>query len=132
MSSRVPMVAAILVLALAVFGLQQVEAHARLVRSNPADKAQLEKAPAQIELRFNELLDDNFNSVKVFPAEQLRLKERTEYASGKPKVDAQDRTRLFVELKSLPPGDFVVEWRVLSRDGHSASGRFSFHVLASN
>jgi methionine-rich copper-binding protein CopC len=125
------MAAAVMVLMLAGLGLQKAEAHARLVRSNPADKAQLEKAPAQIELRFNELLDDNFNSVKVFPAAQLRLKQRTEFAAGKPKVDAQDRTRLFVEVKPLPPGDFVVEWRVLSRDGHSASGRFSFRVLAS-
>ena len=88
MRSRISMAAAMIVLMLAGLGLQKAEAHARLVRSNPADKAQLEKAPTQIELRFNELLDDNFNSVKVFPAAELRLKQRTEFASGKPKVDA--------------------------------------------
>jgi len=35
-----------------------------------------------------------------------------------------------VGLKPLAPGGYVVEWRVLSRDGHSEPGRITFRVQA--
>ena len=123
------MVALITLLALTLIGVESVSAHARLLRSIPADKAQLEKAPAQIELKFNELLEDNFNDMKVFPVAQFRSKQRTDFVEGKPMVDAKDRTRLLVDVKPMPPGEYMVEWRVLSRDGHSAFGRFTFRIL---
>jgi methionine-rich copper-binding protein CopC len=129
MNLRISIVALIVLISLAVIGVQSVTAHARLLRSIPADKAQLEKAPAQIELKYNELLEDNFNDMKVFPVAQFRSKQRTDFVAGKPKVDAKDRTRLLIDLKPMPPGEYMVEWRVLSRDGHSAFGRFTFRIL---
>ena len=120
----------VLALVLFGFGLPDALAHARLVRANPPDKAVLTEAPARVELWFNELLDQGFHSLEVIPAAQLKAKERTNYAEGKPVIDAQDRTRVSVALKPLPPGDYVIEWRVLSRDGHSAPGRLKFTVKA--
>jgi methionine-rich copper-binding protein CopC len=105
-------------------------AHARLVKSAPADKAVLAGAPARVELWFNELLDQGFHSLEVIPAAQLKAKQRENFAEGKPVIDARDRTRVSVALKPLPPGDYVIEWRVLSRDGHSAPGRLKFTVKA--
>jgi methionine-rich copper-binding protein CopC len=101
-----------------------------LVRSNPVDKAQLEKAPAVIEMWFNELLDEGFHQVSIFPAKEIALKQRSNLAKGKPAVDPKDRTKLSVEVQALTPGEYMVEYRVLSRDGHSAPGRFTFRVLA--
>src|SRR5262249_7289507 len=98
--------------------LLAAQAHARLERSSPADKAALDRAPDKIELWFNELLDEGFNPIEVFPAAELKEKKHTNFAVNKPAVDANDHTRLSVALKPLPPGDYVVEWRVLSRDGH--------------
>jgi methionine-rich copper-binding protein CopC len=43
-------------------------------------------------------------------------------------VDPKDRTHLMVKVGALKPGDYVVDWRVLSRDGHSAPGRITFTV----
>jgi len=108
-------------------------AHARLTRSLPVEKTALDTAPQQIELWFNELLDHGFNHVVVFPASEVKLKpkERSNFADGKPEVDAADRTHLTVKLKPLPAGDYVVEYRVLSRDGHTAPGRVRFTVRAS-
>jgi methionine-rich copper-binding protein CopC len=103
-----------LTLVLLDFGLRDAAAHARLVRSNPADKAVLTAPPARVELWFNELLDQGFHSLEVIPAAQLKTK----------------RTRVSIALKLLPPGDYVIEWRVLSRDGHSAPGRLRFTVKA--
>ena len=108
----------------------QVQAHARLVRSNPSDQAVLTSTPKQIELWFNELLEEKFNSVELFTAESAQSKERVNQADGTPKIDRKDRTHMIVTLKPLSPGEYVVEWRVLSRDGHSAPGRIRFRVSA--
>ena len=116
----------LLALGLAAPGAQ---AHARLVRSSPHDKAELGKAPTQIELWFNELLEENFNLVELFLAADLKARPRPNLASGNPKLDPRDRTHLQVQTKSLAPGDYILEWRVLSRDGHSAPGRLAFKVL---
>ncbi len=107
----------------------QVLAHARVVRSDPVDRAELVSSPRQIELWFNERLEAGFNTLGVYAREQLQSSQRANFVEGDPKLDVKDPTHLTIKLKSLSPGDYVVEWRVLSRDGHSAPGRFSFRVL---
>jgi methionine-rich copper-binding protein CopC len=103
-------------------------AHARLLKSSPAS-GETVKDPAKVELWFNELLDGGgFNSVVVFPAAELKAKTHSNFAMGDAKVDAKDRTHLTVDIKPLSPGEYVVDWRVLSLDGHSAPGRFKFKV----
>ncbi len=37
-----------------------------------------------------------------------------------PKLDGKDRTHLSIAVDALPPGEYVVEWSVLSLDGHTA------------
>jgi len=105
-------------------------AHARAIRSVPAKQAQLTVAPQRVEIWFNELLDDSFNAIEVFPASQIKSKARTQLTRGEPIVDPNDRTHLTIELQPLPPGEYAVEYRVLSRDSHTAPGRFTFRVLA--
>jgi methionine-rich copper-binding protein CopC len=103
-------------------------AHARLVRSTPANQARLAAPPERVELWFSELLEDGFNSVEVVGAAEPTAKPRTNLARGAPTVDRDDRTRMTVHVQELGPGDYAVEWRVLSRDGHTAAGRFTFRV----
>ncbi len=105
-------------------------AHARLIRSTPAKGVEMAKAPEQIELWFNELLDDGFNSIAIFPSAEINAPKRANLVKGKPAVDPRDRTHLIVPLGALGSGEYAVEWRVLSRDGHSATGRFTFRILA--
>lgn len=107
-------------------------AHARMVRSTPVKNARLSQTPKRIDLWFNELLDDGFNSIEVFAAAEVTAKQRTDLKQGSATVDPKDRTHLIVDVQPLPPGEYAVEFRVLSRDGHSAPGRFTFHVLGSN
>ena len=106
------------------------EAHARLERSQPANDATV-AAPSTVELWFNELLDDEFNDVAVYrakpdgaPADDANL------AVAKPRVDDADRTHLTTPVGALAPGAYVVHYKVLSRDGHSARGRVLFRVAA--
>ncbi len=116
-----------------LFGLfliapQWVQAHARIMKSIPQDKAELEQPPAQVELWFDELLDRQFNNVEVFRASEIKAPKRKNLAKSEVLADPRDRTHLILPLPPLPPGDYAVEWRVLSRDGHSARGRFTFRV----
>ena len=122
-----PFVVAILV---ALGGAGLLFAHSRLLRSAPREKAELSAPPKQIELWFDELLDRAFNRVEVFPAAELRSKNRPNLTVGQPKLDPEDRTHLIANLAPLSPGDYMVEWQVLSRDGHSVRGRFAFRILA--
>jgi methionine-rich copper-binding protein CopC len=105
-------------------------AHARLMRSQPAKDARLTTTPATVELWFNELLDHGFNGIEVFAAAEKKSKHRTNLTQGDALVDAADRTHLSVSLQPLPPGQYVIEYRVLSRDGHTAPGRINFTVAA--
>lgn len=105
-------------------------AHARLVRSVPAKDARVTASPVTVELWFNELLDHGFNGIEVFAAAERKSKQRTNLAQGAAVVDPADRTHLSVPLQSLPPGQYVIEYRVLSRDGHTAPGRINFTVTA--
>ena len=104
-------------------------AHAQLVRSTPADKAEVRKAPKQVQFFFNEMLDEGFNTVQVYPIEELNAKTHTNFVTGKPQVDRQDRTHLTASLQPLEPGKYIVDYQVLSRDGHTAPGRITFTVL---
>jgi len=106
-------------------------AHARLERSTPAAGAVLTVPPVAVELSFNELLDDEFNDITVFRAKPDGTPaDGSSFATAKPTVDEADRTRLTTALAPLSPGAYVVQWRVLSRDGHSARGRVLFRVGA--
>jgi methionine-rich copper-binding protein CopC len=120
--------AAASVATLVLFSSTAAHAHARMVRSLPAKSAAMGKPPQQVELWFNELLDDDFNTVEVFPSSEAGAKKRTNFAKDKPVVDAKNRSHLSAKLKPLPPGEYILEWRVLSRDGHSAPGRITFRV----
>ena|ERR1700677_2238548 len=103
-------------------------AHARMLKSIPAKDAELTVAPAQLELWFNELLEDGFNTIEVYPYAELDAPKHGNLAQGKAAVDAKDRTHLTVKLGALAPGKYVVDWRVLSRDGHFAPGRITFVI----
>jgi methionine-rich copper-binding protein CopC len=107
-----------------------VHAHARLIKSIPAEKGEIIGPKAKIELWFNELLEQDFNSATVFPSSEINSKTRANLAKGKPMLDRTDKTHLTIDVEGLTPGEYVLEYRVLSRDGHSAPGRLRFKVVA--
>jgi methionine-rich copper-binding protein CopC len=121
-------VAFAITLVLFALTVRDSRAHARLTHSIPENKAHLALSPGKIELWFNELLEEgSFNVVEVFAAKNLKEKKRTNLANT-PLVDTEDKTHLIVKVGELANGEYVVEWRVLSRDGHSAPGRIRFQV----
>lgn len=91
-------------------------AHAHLEFSLPADKATV-SAPSAIELRFSE-------AVRVT---SLTLQQGTAAAS-KLAAPASSNKHVSVPVSGLTPGDYKVNWRAASADGHLVSGTFAFTV----
>ena len=97
-------------------------AHAKLIRSRPNASETLAETPASVELWFNERLEDEFNAIEVVDVAGRMVEE------GHARVNPQDRTNLRARINTLPPGSYVVRWKILSVDGHTARGRFIFSV----
>jgi methionine-rich copper-binding protein CopC len=127
--SRTPLMSACVAILLSLLGTSSAFAHAQLIKSFPENKAALKQPPVRVELWFNELLDEGFNSIEVIPVDELSDKAHSNFAKGQPKVDTADPTHLTIDLSTLKPGKYVIQYRVLSRDGHTAPGRVAFEVL---
>jgi len=97
-------------------------AHAYLVRSAPAQRAVLYKAPAKIQLWFNERLEARFSTFSLSDA------DGRPFETGKAEVPKEDSKQLSATVKPLPPGRYVVKYRVLSVDGHLVEDEFPFTI----
>jgi methionine-rich copper-binding protein CopC len=97
-------------------------AHAYLVKSVPAKRAVLYRAPAKIQLWFNERLEPSYSSFTLIGSDGNPL------VIGKPEVSRDDLKQLSVSVKALPAGRYVIKYRVLSVDGHVVQDEFSFSI----
>ena len=97
-------------------------AHAYLVKSVPAQRAVLFRAPAKIQLWFNERLEPRYSSFTVSDAEGKTVD------IGKAEVSGDDPKQLSASVKTLPAGRYLIKYRVLSVDGHVVQDRFPFTV----
>ena len=100
-------------------------AHALLVRSEPAQRATLHAAPPAVRLWFSERLEPAFSSMEVLTARGERVTQA--HAA----VPANDGKLLELPLPPLSPGDYTVQYRVLSVDGHAVKGGYAFRVRES-
>lgn len=98
----------------------QAQAHDRLVETNPAADAQLDEAPAEIELIYSNTLIEIGNIVEVINAQGQNIAQQEVTVSG-PKL-----------VQSLPAespvGWYLVNWRAVSSDGHPITGSFYYLV----
>ena len=100
------------------------EAHANLLRSEPAIGAVLHEAPHRMQLWFSEEPEPRFSEVALFDATRQRLTDApAQTAPGEP-------LSLLLDLPSdLADGAYTVVWRVLSKvDGHVTAGSVPFTV----
>ena len=97
------------------------QARAFLDHANPRVGSTVATAPKELLLWFTEKLEPAFSTVEVRNAQGAVV-------SGKAQVARGDGTGLRVPLKALPPGTYLVSWRVLSVDTHCTQGSFAFRV----
>ena len=97
-------------------------AHAVLVFSTPAASSVLPKSPDLIELGFNESVDAELSSIRLFDADQREIK------TGETRAAPNNPAVVLAEIPSLEDGTYVVVWRITSADGHPVNGAFPFEV----
>lgn len=97
-------------------------AHAARVSADPADHAAVSTGPGQVSATFNEDLQTTFAAMTVVgPDGNL-------WSADEPRVHG---TVVSVGVRPLGPvGDYTVNYRVTSADGHVVAGSWSFRLTA--
>jgi methionine-rich copper-binding protein CopC len=97
-------------------------AHAALVKTEPPRRAIVAKAPAQVQLWFNEEIESAYASLVVLDTGKNPVTE------AKPQLASNDLKSIVLPLPELAPGKYSVRFRVLSLDGHVIQSSFDFTV----
>jgi copper resistance protein C len=81
-------------------------------------------APSQLTLSFSEGLEAGLSGVLVKTSNGAPV--RTGAASLDPN---SDKTLIVPLAGTLSPGEYIVEWHALSKDGHMTNGTYQFRVV---
>jgi len=100
----------------------QAMAHALLERSVPAPGAVVNIAPATITVFFDAELEPVFSSLII------KNKQGEKVSQGSGETQSSGPKSLTAKLSTKAKGVYHVYWDVVSRDGHRASGNFTFTV----
>lgn len=97
-------------------------AHAFLESSTPAEGSTLQTPPTELRLSFTEPIEVAFSRVTVTgPSGQNVAQPITQTGIAR---------SITVPLSgNLMPGEYTVDWQVLSIDTHTTNGRFQFTIL---
>lgn len=99
-----------------------LEAHSLLLESSPPADGVLGASPPEVRLRFNNRIEKKLARLRLHaPAGGVRALP--------PGLDGP-AAELRAPVPPLAPGRYRLEWRVLSTDGHVASGVFGFRVAS--
>jgi methionine-rich copper-binding protein CopC len=99
-----------------------VFAHAIVVESTPTINAEVSGPDIHFDLRFNSRVDHARSS--------LVISDAAEHKIHVPVADDAPPDHLLATAKNVAPGKCVLEWRVLSADGHLTRGLLPFTVIA--
>jgi copper resistance protein C len=112
----------ILAVALSVIGAAEAQAHARLLKSNPAKGATV-ASPAALRLSYSEDIVPAQSSVTV------KGPDAKPAPTGPIALDPKDKHVVIVPVTGkLAPGAYKVDWSMHSADGHTMTGDFAFKV----
>ncbi|HFK3783721.1 TPA: CopC domain-containing protein YobA [Klebsiella oxytoca] len=91
-------------------------AHAHLQQQLPAAGAVVAASPQALTLNFSEGIETQFSGVTLTGPQQNTI------TLGKP-------VRMTVPVEqALTPGEYTVDWHVVSVDGHKTKGQYTFTV----
>ena len=117
---RLLVLAAATSLAMLVAGSGSAQAHDELVGSTPTTGATLDAAPATVELEFSGDVQELGTEIVVTAADGSTVSE------GALQVDGSTVTQPLAS--DLAGGEYTVDWRVTSADGHPESDSYTFTV----
>src|SRR5947209_8014802 len=97
-------------------------AHATLENSNPPQSGEVDQAPPQLTLTFNENVEVSLGAVQVFSCSGARV------TVGAPHHAPKSDHEVVADLPHLDQGTYSVYWRVISADSHPVHGGYTFTV----
>lgn len=98
------------------------QAHAIVVTATPAANATVVGARVPIDLEFNSRIDVTRSRLSLIDTAQHARQLEIEHAAP--------ANRIRAVATDVGPGDQLLEWYVLSTDGHITRGRLQFKVRA--
>ena len=95
-----------------------VQAHAKLLKTSPADKATVARVPTSVQLWFNEAIDVKLSKIDVTgPEGKVTLGT----------VHAMEPKQLMGPITGkMADGAYTVTWQTAGDDGHVQKGSFTF------
>lgn len=96
-------------------------AHDQLISSSPVDGEEFEQAPSEATLRFSAEMIEIGAEIALQNADSGEIVEL-------PDAFEIDYDTLTQPLPALPAGAYLINWRVVSQDGHPISGTINFTV----
>jgi methionine-rich copper-binding protein CopC len=105
-----------------LFGSELCQAHAHLLASVPSEGAKLATPPPHLELSFSE-------AARLTAASVRRGAEKPQ-SLPLPASAPAPAQHITLDLPALAPGSYAFDYRVISADGHIASGTVHFTVTA--
>ena len=95
-----------------------VQAHAKLMKTSPADKATIAKAPTSVQLWFNEALDVKLSKIEITGPDGKVTRGM---------VHAMEPKQLMGPITGkMADGAYTVDWQTAGDDGHVQKGTFTF------
>lgn len=100
---------------------EQASAHSVLLEAQPPAGASLATSPSEFRLTFDEpiIIGSKIDLM-------VGLFEPVEGVVSF--VDQNEPMQLIAKVPPLAPGDYSVQWSVLSMDGHTRQGTYSFQI----
>jgi copper resistance protein C len=102
----------------AILGAGSAAAHSVLLSTSPARGGTVPIAPSNVSLIFNEMPQGEFSTIHVTGPDGQRRDNGHVQVVNDVVSEPLAGTR--------PAGRYVVDWRVVSADGHPVSGEFTF------
>ncbi|MCH9734316.1 MAG: copper resistance protein CopC [Actinomycetia bacterium] len=96
-------------------------AHAARIASDPTENAVLTEQPPRVSATFNEPMQAQFAAMTVIGP------DGTDWSDGKPGVDGAVISTAV--RPGGPGGDYTVNYRATSADGHVVSGSWSYRLI---
>ena len=97
-------------------------AHAKILKSNPANGSTVNAAPTELRLQYNELVEAAASTVKLIGLGGVVI------APEKAIADKENAKTLVLGLPRLGAGDYRAEWSTMGHDGHRTKGKIRFTV----
>lgn len=104
-----------------VVGASPASAHASLQETRPGADDILRVAPEHVVLRFDEPVDARLGGISVYGPAGARIDDGAATSSD-------DGRTVRARVDAEPQGSYLVEWSVVSDDGHLLEGSFVFSV----